>query len=181
MGGQWRLDGICRGNNSSLTNFKISFRVASPNTSGKIDYYLDNKLIKQISISNTGGWQTWKSVNDVITINSGKHYLKVVASTGGFNLNYIDIKDNTNSVEELSDNILTVFPNPVIDKINIRSSDFKYDKIEILNVSGVVVFNYCPAADEQDSHFSLNLPNGVYLVKISNEKQFNLKKIVVNK
>lgn len=168
-------------NNSSLTNFKITFRVASPNTDSKLDYYIDNKLIKQISIPNTGGWQTWKSINDEITINSGKHYLKVVASKGGFNLNYIDIKDNTNGVEELSDNMVTIFPNPVIDKINIRSSNLKYNKIEILNISGAIVFNYCPPAYEQDSHFTLNLPSGVYFVKISNESQFTLKKIVVNK
>jgi hypothetical protein len=120
-------------------------------------------------------------VNDVITINSGKHYLKVVASKGGFNMNYIDIKDNTNSVEELSDNRITIFPNPVIDRMNIRSSDFKYNKVEILNVSGAIVFEYYPPAYEQDSDFTLNLPNGVYFVKISNGKQFSLKKIVVNK
>ena len=168
-------------NNSTLTKFKISFRVASPNATGKLDYYLDNKLIKQISIPNTGGWQTWKSVDDVITIASGKHYLKVVASTGGFNMNYIDIKDNTNGIEEVSDNMVTIFPNPVKDRLNIRSSNLKYNKIEILTVSGAVVFNYCPPAYEQDSHFTLSLPNGVYFVKISNGSQFNLKKIVVSK
>jgi hypothetical protein len=168
-------------NNSTLTKFKISFRVASPNATGKLDYYLDNKLIKQIPIPNTGGWQTWKSVDDVITIASGKHYLKVVASTGGFNINCIDIKDNTNGIEEVSDNMVTIFPNPVKDRLNIRSSNLKYNKIEILTVSGAVVFNYCPPAYEQDSHFTLSLPNGVYFVKISNGSQFNLKKIVVSK
>jgi hypothetical protein len=167
-------------NNSSLTKFKIAFRVASPNTDGKLDYYLDNVLVKQLSIPNTGGWQTWQSVNDLITINAGKHYLKVVASKGGYNMNYIDIASAT-GLDEVSDNSLTVYPNPVVDRMSIRSSNFNYDKVEILNSLGVVVYADRPANFEQESQISVNLPNGIYFVRISKGNQNRITKMVVNK
>ncbi len=167
-------------NSSSLTNFTINFRVASPNTDGKISYYLDNVLVKQLAIPSSGGWQTWETVSDLITIPAGKHYLKAVATKGGFNMNYINVS-STVGLEGVNDNMLSIYPNPVVDRLNIQSSNFNYTKIEILTVSGTIAYVYCPSANEQESHLTVNLPNGLYLVKISDGCRNYIKKMIVNK
>lgn len=166
-------------NTSTITSFKILFRVASPNTTGSLDYYLDNKLIKKIAIPNTGGWQTWKSFTDFITIGSGKHYLKIKASKGGYNINYIDISDAATGIEQLSAEKTTIYPNPVSDEITINSADMKYNKVEIIDMRGNTVYL------KQVSDFTsvlktpVNFPDGLYVVKISNDKEFVIKKIIV--
>jgi len=35
-------------------------------------------------------------------------------------------------------------------------------------------------AHESELHIPVNLPNGLYIVKISNEKQFQLKRIIID-
>jgi hypothetical protein len=79
-------------NNTSETEYQISFRVAAPGTGGKIDFYIDDKSAGSITTPNTGDWQVYQSVVADINISEGKHYLKVVATKAGFNLNYIEIQ-----------------------------------------------------------------------------------------
>jgi hypothetical protein len=82
-------------NNTSKTEFQIAFRLASPSTTGKITYYLDyfNFPVDILSCPNTGGFQVYQSVIKNITISQGKHYLKIVATSGDFNINYMDITE----------------------------------------------------------------------------------------
>jgi poly(3-hydroxybutyrate) depolymerase len=82
-------------NNTSKTEFQIAFRLASPSTTGKITYYLDyfNFPVDIVSCPNTGGFQVYQSVIKNITISQGKHYLKIVATSGDFNINYMDITE----------------------------------------------------------------------------------------
>jgi len=44
---------------------------------------------------------------------------------------------------------------------------------------GKTVFSKLTAY-EPELHIQINLPNGTYFVKISNEKQFHLKKIIID-
>ena len=166
-------------NTSTTTSFKISFRVASPNSTGMLSYYLDNKLIKQLSVPNTGGWQTWQSLTDNITISSGKHYLKMVASTGGYNINYIDISSVATGIEQLTDEKTTIYPNPVLEEITINSADIKYNKVEIIDMRGNIVYLKQVSDFTSLLKIPVNLPAGLYSIKISNDKEFVIKRIIV--
>ncbi|MFW6371303.1 MAG: carbohydrate-binding protein [Bacteroidota bacterium] len=175
--GNWLDYAIHNTSNDSL--FEISFRVASPNDDCELEYYLDNKRIKSISVPNTGGWQTWQTVVDEVKIGQGKHYLKVVATSGGFNFNYLDIKQIDTSAREINNNSdIKIFPNPVSNQLIIHSRDFQYNKIEIIDINGKTVLSKSPAF-ESELHIPVNLPNGMYILKISNEKVFKLKKIII--
>jgi hypothetical protein len=175
--GDWLEYGI--ENNTSDTLFEITFRVASPNSGTRFNFYLDNKRISYVSVPNTGSWQTWQSVVKNITINQGKHYLKIVATNGGFNINYYDIKIET-GIRMINNDKIIVYPNPVSNEIIIRSADFRYNKVEIIDIMGNTVLHRLTAY-ESELHIPVSLSNGMYILKISNDKQFQLKKIVIKK
>ncbi len=165
-------------NTSNDSSFEIIFRVASPNNGGQIEYYLDNERINTISVPNTGSWQVWQSVVENITIGQGKHYLKLVAKNGGFNVNYIDIKKVETGIEVVNNFMIDIYPNPASERITIRSTDFQYNRVEVIDAMGKTVMRI--ATDyEPEFHFPVNLAEGMYFLNLSNEKEFTLKKIII--
>lgn len=166
-------------NNTSETNFQISFRVAAPSTGGIIDFYIDDISAGRISTPNTGNWQVYQSVSKNISITQGKHYLKVVATKAGFNLNYLDIQKIQTGIEQMATGANTIiYPNPVSDEIIVSCTDFHHNKIEFFDATGNLVISR-KTAGEPVLRVPVSLPDGVYLVKIGNEKQFQFKKIVI--
>ena len=155
-------------NNTDVTEFKIKFRLATQNSGTKFDYYLDDVKIGQISVPNTGSWQTYTSVVRDISIPGGKHYFKIVIVAGPFNINYFEVQESFESgINTIKmDNVL-IYPNPASDNIVIQSSEFQYNQIEILDIMGKSVFStsvdYLP-----ELHLTVKLNNGIYLLRISN-------------
>ncbi|MDD3161989.1 MAG: carbohydrate-binding protein [Bacteroidales bacterium] len=164
-------------NNSAATSFNVTFRAASP-YGGAIACYIDEKSVGTVNVPNTGNWQTYQSVTKTISIPAGKHYLKLVASTGGFNLNYMDVRIDLTDVDAVSEEKVTLFPNPVTNALNIHATDFRHNKVEVFNIVGAKVIS-CATNGESDLRIPVQLPNGIYLVKISDEKQYQLIKMMV--
>ena len=68
----------------------IAVRVASP-YSGYLHFEVDNGAFTTASLNvATSGWQTWTTVTTSLSLASGHHVIKLVADTGGFNVNYFD-------------------------------------------------------------------------------------------
>ncbi|MDD4970350.1 MAG: carbohydrate-binding protein [Paludibacter sp.] len=186
IGGGQNLSNIADGNwteyaienNISNTGYLISFRVASPNTGGFINFYVDDKSAGNVSVPNTGDWQVFQSVARYISIAPGKHYLKVVATKAGFNFNYMDIQEKQTGIKKISDENLSIYPNPVSNEMIINSADFQYSKIEIFDLMGRVVSSKLTPG-EAVLHLPVHLSDGIYFVKISNETQYQLKKFMV--
>jgi poly(3-hydroxybutyrate) depolymerase len=157
-------------NNTDVTEFKIKFRLAAQNSGSKFDFYIDDVKIGQINVPGTGGWQIFTSVFTSIPIPRGKHYLKIVVVNGGFNINYFEVQESFESVKEINgmDNVL-IYPNPASNSIVIKSPEFQYDQVEILDITGKSVYKdfvtYLP-----ELHLTVKLNNGVYLLKISNRE-----------
>jgi poly(3-hydroxybutyrate) depolymerase len=165
-------------NNTDITQFEIKFRLAAPSAGGVFNYYIDNVKAGQITVPSTGGWQTWQSVVKTITVGKGKHYLKIFATTGGFNINYFNIQQNFTGINELNTDNLRVYPNPASNHIVIKSTSFRYDKIEIFDMMGKAVMSksipYVP-----ELQLPVSLTNGVYILKISNGQDHQEKNIVI--
>lgn len=164
-------------NNSTDSSFEMTFRVASINSGCKVDLYVDGNKTATVSLPNTGNWQSYQSVNSIVTIEPGKHYIKMVAKVGGFNINYFDIHEDKTGIDNVNTGSVKIFPNPANNKISIQSSDFSYNKVEIINMAGSAVQTYL--TDGQEIQLPLNLENGVYFVKLSNNNRYLLEKIVV--
>jgi lysophospholipase L1-like esterase len=168
-------------NNTSQTQYQIAFRVAAPSTSGVISYYLDNILVAMFSCPSTGDFQVYTSVVKNISIPNGNHYLKMVATKGGFNLNYMDITSTVTGIgtKIAGANSIMIYPIPASDELIISSADFKPTQIDILDVTGNIVVSQS-VVGEPVLHVPVCLPDGMYFVKISNENQYLFKKIVID-
>lgn len=72
--------------------YSIRYRVASMNGGGAFKLQLDGVDVHTGTVGATGGWQSWADINKTINITTrGKHTLKLIATAGGWNLNYLDI------------------------------------------------------------------------------------------
>lgn len=176
--GEWLLYAI--DNDTQETEFEIAYRIASPNNGGSFNILVNDKIVDQVDVPNTGSWQVWQSVVRNITLAPGKQYLKIDVVNGGFNINYVDIESVETNIDEFSStNIeIEIFPNPASDKIVIRSFDFQYSTIEIIDAMGKLVFKKV-VAFEPELHLPLNLDDGLYFFKISNDQEFRSKSIII--
>lgn len=166
-------------NNTSKTVFQISFRLAATSTGGVIDYYVDEKYIGRLNVPNTGNWQLYQSVVGNFNMSQGKHYLKVVATKGGFNFNYMDIQEMKTGIRNVTDKKISIYPNPVFNELIISSVDFQYNKIEVFDTMGRML-NSKLTAYESVLRMPVDLSDGMYFLKISNAMQYQLKKFMVN-
>ena len=168
-------------NNTSYSDsiFITGFRLASPYGGGILVVYLDEVKIGQISCPNTGGWQTYNTFYVDLKITPGKHYLRYYISSGGFNINYAEFnKKATTGLSRINEGEFKVYPNPASKLLVIESENFKYNKLEINDLTGKTVLSH-ELNYSSKTAFPVNLPDGIYIVKISNDKQFQLRKIVI--
>jgi poly(3-hydroxybutyrate) depolymerase len=165
-------------NISDKTEFEITFRLAAPSAGGVFNYSIDNVKAGQITVPNTGGWQTWQSVVKTISLSKGKHYLKIFAVTGGFNINYFNIQQNSTGINTLNMGDIIIYPNPASSNIVIKSSGFLFNKVEITDMVGNAVVSKV-VDSTTESKIPLSLPDGLYILKISNGNDVKMSKIVV--
>jgi alpha-L-fucosidase 2 len=168
-------------NTTADSIFTFDFRVAGLSASNVITLYLDDIKLGQIYLVNTGGKQIYQTVSKNFKVKAGKHYLRLYATAGGFNINYFSIqKEYLSNIVEINSNKIKVYPNPLSNDLYIETAGFKYDKIEITDISGSLVasqlITYGPKV-----HIPVNLPNGMYILKISNKNDYQIKKIMVKR
>lgn len=146
--------------------YTVYYRVASASTSGKLNLEKDagKTLLGSIAVPNTGDWQTWNTISQVVDLPAGSFSLGLAVPTGGYNLNMFAIARvmNVTAIDNADihvDDKLSVFPNPAKDFISI--SGRKLDsKIFILNVLGELIIE---SSSEQIDISSLT--NGVYFIQ----------------
>lgn len=165
-------------NISSETEYMVTFRVASPNTGGRLSYSIDGEEQGRINIPNTGNWQSYRSVDATMTLPGGKHYLKLEALKGGFNINYLNVYEDKTGKEIYNEDELAIYPNPVKNEMIINASGFKHNKVEIFNEQEKLVLGRATNSEEQ-LNIQLNLVRGVYIVKLSSDNRSLVQKIVV--
>lgn len=81
-------------NVTATGNFTLEYRVASTTANGKIDISLDGVNKASTPVPNTGGWQNWTTVSIPLSLNTGTGAKKIrlTATGGGFNINWLNIK-----------------------------------------------------------------------------------------
>ena len=73
-----------------------------------------------------------------------------------------------------------IFPNPAKDKLNIEVSE--NSKVQMFDISGKqIVFETNVYANQLQSINVSNLSNGVYMIKVINDKFVKVQKVVINK
>ena len=74
--------------------FDIDYRVASNGATGAFTLQIDGSNEHNVTVPNTGGWQTWVTVSETAYFTEGEHTIRILATGGGWNINYIDFIKN---------------------------------------------------------------------------------------
>ncbi len=91
-----------------------------------------------------------------------------------------DLIPPTTGVGTLMKSTFKVYPNPTENEITVDSPDFKFDKIEIINLNGQKVFEQIFESVERNSaKLNFNLNKGIYVLNLYRHNQNISKKLVV--
>lgn len=122
------------------------------------------------------GLNVWNTQQCKATFDAGKQRVRIDFKQGGLKLNWMEITKNEvpSKVETIVENNVTVYPNPVIDVLNINSPD-NTKGITVFNTLGKVVFQ----GTNEKQIDTKNFDKGIYIVKLTfdNGKSF-LTKII---
>jgi hypothetical protein len=156
--------------------YTATFRCAAPSSGGAVSLLFDGEKVGSLSFTGTGAWQTYKSFAADIPLKAGKHTLRLLVSTAGFNLNWFMFeKKKVTGNKNFNEVGLQVFPNPTNGELNIESNAFQFDKIEIVDYTGRSVYSKSVGHAKLIS-FNPGLQKGGYILKLSNNAQTkNLK------
>lgn len=70
-------------------SYAVNFRVASAGSGGAITLLSNGSNVGSVSVSNTGGWQSWITVSTTVNLNAGSQTLRMLFSGGNdYLLNY---------------------------------------------------------------------------------------------
>jgi hypothetical protein len=95
-------------------NYKVTYRTASQGGSNPgILLYVDGSLEDSTAVPDTGGWQSWQTVDGgVLTMIAGDYTFRIATTSGGFNLNWFKLTPTsevpTGDIGTGSDNILNI-------------------------------------------------------------------------
>jgi len=106
-------------------NYFVRYRVASQNTSGRVRLSftdLDGQTVisEEFSFPISGDWQTWLTTESELELEAGAYVMRIDILNAPFNLNWIEFESQT--IEEEPELGLSVFPNPVFDKLIIEAA-----------------------------------------------------------
>ncbi|WP_206109188.1 carbohydrate-binding protein [Paenibacillus sp. HB172176] len=74
----------------SAGKYLVEYRVASPNSGGRISLDINegDTVLGEIDIPNTGSWSSYRTVSHEVTIPAGTHQFGIYALGGGFDINW---------------------------------------------------------------------------------------------
>lgn len=74
----------------------------SANQDANMEIHVNGDSVGFLDIPYTGGWQSWETFNKVIPLGKGNSRLKLISSTGNFNINWLRVEDRTNLAPDIS-------------------------------------------------------------------------------
>lgn len=160
----------------STGTYSIDYRVAST-MGGTIELQLaDNPsapvIIHSVTVPNTGGWQTWKTVTVTGQLPQGNHTLRVFIRKQEFNLNWFKVSLATSSTTIENAQKVKVYPNPANDYLHLTTADLKGPcQVKITSLQGATLQQFTteiiPGEDLPINVSSL--PEGPYIFTLENK------------
>ncbi len=127
-------------------------------------------FVNKIDSVNTYGTQNYYEsfFNDVNTIRQ-LYYMDSIPSCLAMNLG---LKDEITNPE-----LITIFPNPSSNFINIKSLNYPIDNIQVYNLQGALIKTQSPNSKSTSINIE-NLSDGIYVIKVQNLKQTKNFKVI---
>ena len=165
--------------------FSFDYRVASPN-GGSIDLRLIDDptkpvILHTVTVPNTGGWQSWKTVSASADMTKGTHTIRLYIRQPEFNINWFkaSLVTGIDGLEQRQK--LLVFPNPANDQISFSTDgpDGIYTA-KIYNLQGQVIkqelVHLAPGTNRQIE--LSNLADGFYMLSVENGNEKHQRRFV---
>ncbi len=80
-------------------DYNFEFRVASLNKTIKFDVLSNGNRLASVSKETTSGWQNWITTKKTIRLNQGKQTLRLLATDGGWNINWLEVKESQGTTD----------------------------------------------------------------------------------
>jgi hypothetical protein len=157
-------------------NYKFNFRVASERSSSQLIIRIGEgnsfTAVDTVTITSTGGWQTWKTVTSNAVLPSGRYTIRIYVRSGEFNTNWFEaVKAPVTGLETSKINSFNIYPNPASSVVNIEiKPTIEKQKVSIYSTSGQLV-KLTEVTESGMVRIDISdLRKGFYLVEIKNEK-----------
>jgi len=166
--------------------YNLNARIAGTGQ-GAMQFLIDGVVKALVKTTNTGGWQSWKTVTEKIELEAGDHILKMLVRAAGFNINWIEITNSTTANNQIEIIDTEIYPNPVSNGIlNVvlhRAQSGGEFNCKLFDIQGKQVFskkvNVNRALFQINIHETNRVQPGVYYLNISGENSLANKLIVV--
>lgn len=124
---------------TETAKFTFIARAASQSSAGKIGIFLVNAdesetELLTLDLPVTGGWQNWQNVFGTLDLSKGHYTLRMKVLTGGFNLNYMEIKaldTDQDGVSDLEDECPNSNPGVEVNEKGCEVFKIGYDNFTI--------------------------------------------------
>lgn len=151
-------------------NYTFDWRYAGT-ARGAVNLLVNGVQDHVVELAPTGGWQNWKTLEDSLFLDSGKHQITLAVTRGGFNLNWIDMLQSRVSPLGLSTRPeVGIFPNPTTGPLSIYVGDLGNGSPGILTIrdmSGRALIYRTDMNTAGLHHLDLyGLPSGLYILEL---------------
>jgi len=155
--------------------YTVQYRTAALSETGQIQLLLfdvnaGSSVLQTLNFPATGGWQTWETTSQNVSLPAGQHHIRIVITRPLFNINWFEFTF-LSSAPELEQTVdLRLFPNPGNDIFILEGSirELQDIDIQVYNLTGQSVFHKS-LNEVRHLHETLDLgvlPDGQYFVII---------------
>lgn len=165
--------------------YTVEYRVASLNGGGRLQLEEagGSVVYGAVDIDATGGWQTWKTIKQTVTLTAGTHSFGIKAVTGGWNLNWFSIYSGLKSAHIAPENItdevtkMTLSPNPCTNSVRLQLADDVQVQVQIIDIAGKTLIAKEVSANDSEIDVT-SLKNGIYIVRIMDGTNITSTKLI---
>ncbi len=140
--------------------YTLSYRVASLDGGGSFNLYETgtNTVYDTVTVGKTGDWQTWVTIQRVVTLTAGKHTLGIKALVGGFNINWFKVEGAGSASSTVSSSSSSSAPSVTSSSLSSSSKSSAASSASSTSSSGLVStvvagpvgMNWIPPSQRQD-------------------------------
>lgn len=167
--------------NLEIGTYDVTISTACPTikVGQAITIKLDGVSIGTVVPTITSDWKSFKvkTISNVVIKTSGQKNLKLEFAVGDYNVDYIKFVRSSNTSlfsKSSNDNSISIYPQPVTDKLNIKSSTGYIDQVDLYSISGVKVLTALNSSVIDMS----SIHPGVYLIVIISQGVTVTKRVV---
>ena len=154
---------------------KYDFDIRVASTTANNTFYIEMDGVKvtngNVSVLNTGGWQTWGSATAKgISLSSGVHRMKLVLN-GEFNVNLLNVTSAISGFGDVRNSSISIYPNPSSSNLYYEIENTGQHVVKVYDMMGNTLIE-----EQRNTAHGVNvssLQKGVYVFEMEmNGKKF---------